>query len=305
MFRRLFLQFTVCVLFLGPYTVGAQPTFDERLAPGQPLVVIAHRAVGGDAPDNTLAGIQYAIDRGVDMVEVDVQILGDGHYILMHNRNFMGTTNVGDVFPDGAPSLAPEDPYARQYRTTDFTLEDVAQLRLRDPLFRASAEAQPIPTLEAALDLAEGRVLMLLELKNWEVESLVRLLRRYDTTKLLLWTQGDQRKLAETAASTGIGVAVSARATDLGEGDFNTRLNKAFELFGPLLTLVGVSLSDLTPELVLLAEERGVRVDVDEVFHEVLEPDGSAAEWVQTVLDSGAASVTTRQPDALLRVLGR
>ncbi len=156
-----------------------------------------------------------------------------------------------------------------------------------------------------ALNLAEGRVLMLLELKDWEVESLVQLLERFDTSNLLLWTQGDQRKLAETAAATGIGVAVMAEAFDLGEGDFNARLKRALDLHGPLLELVSVSYSELSPEIVSLAKEHDVRVEVDARFDQVLEPDGSVAAWVKTVLGSGAAAVTTRHPDALLQVLGR
>jgi glycerophosphoryl diester phosphodiesterase len=238
----------------------------------------------------------YAIDRGVDMVEVDVQIIGDGHYILMHDRSFTTATDARDVFPDGSPSSAPEDPFALLYSTTDFTIEDVARLRLRDPL----GGDHPVPTLDAALDLAEGRLLMLLELKNWEVESLVRLLEQYDTANLLLWTQGDQRKLAETSAAAGIGVAV-----DLGGATATRRLDRALELHGPLLRLAGVRFSELTAELVSMLEERGVLVDVDTRFHEVLEPDGTVAPWVQTALDSGAAVVWTRAPDDLLRVLGR
>ena len=142
---------------------------------------------------------------------------------------------------------------------------------------------------------------MLVELKNWEIASLASLLRRFDTRNLLLWAQGNRRKLRDTAVGAGIGVAI-----DLSYSQYiGARIDRELQFFGPLLKSVGVSFSELTPELVSIVEARGVRVDVDTRFHEVLEPDGSVAPWVQTTLDSGAAAVWTRQPDALLVALGR
>lgn len=297
MFGRSFLAFAMSAVFSVPVSALAQVTIEDRLAPGQPLAVIAHRAVGGGAPDNSLAGIRYAIERGVDMVEIDVQITHEGAYILMHDSTLTGTTNVKDVFPDGSPESDPSDLFARRYVVRDFTLEDIARLRLSDP----HGGDHPVPTLDAALELAEGRLLMIVELKSWEVESLVPLLRRYDTRNLLLWTQGDPGKLADTAVAAGVGVE-----TDLSYArDIVARLGRELEIFGPLLKLVGASFSTLTPELVAIVEARGVRVDVDARFRQVLEPDGTVALWVQTVLDSGAAAVFTRQPDAMLKVLGR
>ena len=297
MSKRIFLTIVAVVLFLVPQFARAQVTIDERMAPGQPLVVIAHRAVGGGAPENSLAGIRYAIERGVDMVEVDVRVTRDGQYILMHDSSLRRTTNVDDVFPDGAPWLDPDDPFAFDQMVSDYTLEEISRLRLRDP----GVVDHPVATLEAALDLAEGRLLMLLELKNWTVESLAPLLNRYDTDNLLLWTQGDRRKLAETASAVGVGVAGYFPNVS----NIEARLDNAFELYGPLLKLAGVGSQALTPELVSIFGARGLRVDVDTRFRVVLGPDGNVAPWVQTVLDSGAAAVWTRQPDALLRALGR
>lgn len=297
MFGRSFFAIAISAVILVPVSSLAQVSIDDRLAPGQPLAVIAHRAVGGGAPDNSLAGIRYAIERGVDIVEIDVQITHEGAYILMHDPTLTGTTNVRDVFPDGSPESDPSDLFAHRYAVRDFKLEDIARLRLSDP----HGGDHPVPTLEAALELAEGRLLLLVELKNWEVESLVQVLNKYDTRNLLLWTQGDSRKLRDTAVAAGTGVAVDVSyAPDIG-----ARLDRELEVFGPLIKLAGTSYSALTPELVSIVEERGVRVDVDTRFHKVFKPDGTVAPWVQTALDSGAAAVWTRQPGALLEVLGR
>ena len=45
---------------LIPAFALAQVTIDERLAPGQQPVIIAHRAIGGGAPEDSLSGVQGA-----------------------------------------------------------------------------------------------------------------------------------------------------------------------------------------------------------------------------------------------------
>ena len=297
MFNRYVLAFVVACLGLAPEIGLAEVTVAERLAPDQPLAVIAHRAVGGGAPENSLAGIQHAIDRGIDMVEVDIQKTRDGGYILVHDPTLMTTTNASEVFPEGAPAREKGDPYARQYRVLDFTLDDIARLRLKDP----QGGDHPVPTLDAALDLADGRLLVLLELKNWDVDSLAPLLRRYDTRTLLLWTQGDRRKLAETARAAGIGVEVDLGAVS----DIASAHARMSEIFDDALTMIGVRFSVLTPELVSEADALGVRLDVDARYLEARDPDGTVAPWVEAAVESGVAAVWTREPDALLDVLGR
>lgn len=287
----------VAVAFLVPELVHAQETIENRLAPEQPLVVIAHRAVGGGAPDNSLAGIQYAIDRGIDMVEVDVQRTHGGGYVLMHDASLRTTTNAADVFPDGSPQRDPGDAGARQYLVWDNTLEDITRLRLRDP----QGGDHPVPTLDDALDLASGRLLMILELKNWVVESLVARLKRHDTRNVLFFSQTDLRKLRDTAGAAGIGAFANLSSAR----DKSAALEKARAFYGPLLKMVSVSSSTLTREFVGEAEAHGVWVEVDARFSEVLQSDGAMAPWLETTLDSGAAAVMTRNPDELLEALGR
>lgn len=281
--------------FLSPQAAFAQLIVEERLSPEQPLVVISHRAVGGGAPENSLAGIQYAIELGVDMVEIDIQMTQDGRFILMHDWSLRRTTNVEEVFPGGAPLREGEAP-THSYLVSDFTLEDIAKLRLIDP----DGGEHPVPNLETVLEIAKGRLLLLLELKNWDVEKLVSVLEDHDTRNILLWSQTNPRKLRDTAEAVGAGVAVMSSADSINNG-----LGNELELFGPLLILAGISFSELSPELIARAVELGVRVDVDTRFYDPIEPDGAVAPWLTEVLNSGAAAAWTRQPHDMLRALGR
>jgi glycerophosphoryl diester phosphodiesterase len=58
------------------------------------VAVVAHRGVAGLAPENTLAGIEAALELGVDIVEVDVS-LWDGKLVLAHSHADAGPGSPG------------------------------------------------------------------------------------------------------------------------------------------------------------------------------------------------------------------
>jgi glycerophosphoryl diester phosphodiesterase len=49
------------------------------------LLVIAHKACPTHAPENTLAGVRAAKERGADAVEVDVRLTSDGVPVVLHD----------------------------------------------------------------------------------------------------------------------------------------------------------------------------------------------------------------------------
>ena len=55
--------------------------------------VIGHRGLAGEAPENTLAGIRMAARQGLQWVELDVTLLGDGTPVLFHDRRLNRTTD--------------------------------------------------------------------------------------------------------------------------------------------------------------------------------------------------------------------
>lgn len=55
--------------------------------------VIGHRGLAGSAPENTLSAIRMAAEQGLEWVEVDVTLLGDGTPVLFHDRRLNRTTN--------------------------------------------------------------------------------------------------------------------------------------------------------------------------------------------------------------------
>ncbi len=115
-----------------------------------PTRVIAHRGFSSEAPENTLAAIEMAIEIGADMVEIDVTVTSDGEVILLHDETLDRTT-TGTGLP------------------TDQTLEAI---RLLDAgsWFSQEYEGEPIPTLAEALDTVKDRILINIEIKSEAVE---------------------------------------------------------------------------------------------------------------------------------------
>jgi len=110
------------------------------------VMVIAHRGFSGDAPENTLAAFQKAIEVGCDMMELDVHLSRDGQVVVIHDHSLERTTN-------GRGKVA------------DYTLEELKQLDAGF-WFATRFLGEPIPTLKEALQLAKGRILVNIEIKN-------------------------------------------------------------------------------------------------------------------------------------------
>ncbi|MFK3984993.1 glycerophosphodiester phosphodiesterase family protein [Micromonospora sp. NPDC050397] len=114
-----------------------------------PVMVVAHRGYWRGAPENSIDAVRMAVDKGAQVVEIDVQRTADGQLVLMHDTSVNRTTN-------GTGQVA------------DLTLAQVKALRLRVGLGGAQApltDAQ-VPTLAEALNVVKGRAMVNLD-KGW------------------------------------------------------------------------------------------------------------------------------------------
>ena len=62
--------------------------------------VIGHRGAARHAPENTLAGLAAARRLGLDWVEFDVMLSGDGHPVLLHDDSLARTTGLERLLCD-------------------------------------------------------------------------------------------------------------------------------------------------------------------------------------------------------------
>ncbi|WPB58078.1 glycerophosphodiester phosphodiesterase [Xylophilus sp. GOD-11R] len=135
-------------------------------APPAPLV-IAHRGVPGDAPENTLASYRVAIAAQADHVETDVALTADGEVILMHDADLRRTTNAAEVFPGRA-----------SYDVSTFTLSEIRELDA-GRWFSVGYTGEKVPTLDELLALlARSGTGLFLELKSADADLAARVAAR-------------------------------------------------------------------------------------------------------------------------------
>ncbi len=126
------------------------------------IFVVSHRGDWRNAPENSLQSIQNCIDLGVDMVEIDLKKTKDGHLILMHDK-LIDRTTTGK----GSPS--------------DYTLEEIKRLKLRNGAGHRTYHT--VPTLEEAMNLAKGKILVNIDKGYDYFDDVYKILERTGTVE--------------------------------------------------------------------------------------------------------------------------
>ncbi len=113
--------------------------------------IVAHRGVPNEAPENTLASFERAIELGADAVEFDVRLTADRIPVVYHYYYLdLFTTGRGPIFA--------------------YTLEQLRGVRVKCPE-NPQAPEEPISTLEEVVERIGGRIGMEIEIKGPEPEA--------------------------------------------------------------------------------------------------------------------------------------
>jgi glycerophosphoryl diester phosphodiesterase len=293
----------ISISFFG-HAAQAEVSVAARLAEGQPTVVVAHRSAPlRGFPENTLAWLKYAIERGVDAVHINPQRTRDGSYVLMHDQTLNRMTDVETVFPDG-PAGGPTriQQGGRDYLGY-YTLDEINRLHIAAD--NAGGDFR-VPTLGEALDFVDGRAIIFLGLKSYDTTTLAAALQNRDLRNVLLFelyvTGTDQSKLRELSQTTGLGVHVALYQSR----DYLEDLNGAYEELGSSLKGVHVRSRGLTPEFLSRLDDLSVRLFIsgwDGAEDYELVENGDPEPW--NAAFAIGAGVLTDQPEAVMELLGR
>lgn len=120
------------------FSYGGARYYDEIFPNKIEAGVVAHRAGGFEAPENTVKGIETAYELGATGCEIDIQRTSDGYYVVNHDNDFKRVAGVGK-------------------KPSEMTLEEVKELRV---------DGEPVPTLEEMLDASRDKVTLFVELKG-------------------------------------------------------------------------------------------------------------------------------------------
>src|SRR6478672_10933751 len=159
-----YLSWFLCCLLVQNVTFAADSTRAQTLINGSKVLIIAHRGNSSVAPENTLPAFQSAIDAKADLVELDYYHAADGVPVVIHDEILDRTTNSEDVF--GKPKLVVGSYSSPDLRKLDAgTWFDEKFINVR------------IPTLVESLDLIQSGSITLVERKQGDAETVVRLLK--------------------------------------------------------------------------------------------------------------------------------
>jgi glycerophosphoryl diester phosphodiesterase len=135
----------------GPVVAPARPhpvtCFNDATCTG-PLVV-GHRMATAFAPENTLSALRAAILLGIDIVETDVRLTRDGHIVLIHDGTIDRT-------------------HVQRGTVSELTLTELKEIPLEIPASKSFGNfaCDRTPTLEEALSVADGQIVLELEVKD-------------------------------------------------------------------------------------------------------------------------------------------
>lgn len=134
----------VVIFFLAYVLILVRPKKKKGI-PQRLLVDYAHRGLhGGDVPENSLLAFSKAVEENFG-IELDVQLSKDGEVMVFHDYTLNRMTG--------------EDA-----KLSDKTLKELKELSLKDT-------QEKIPTLKEVLELVDGRVPLLVELKGESFDS--------------------------------------------------------------------------------------------------------------------------------------
>ncbi|MSP26844.1 MAG: glycerophosphodiester phosphodiesterase family protein [Myxococcales bacterium] len=265
--------------FLPPPRPHALDCFADA-ACTSPLVA-AHRMATPFAPENSLSALRAAILLGVDIVETDVRLTKDGEVVLLHDAEVDRTL-------DGSGKVE------------NFTLAELGAMTMKSAEKPGDFSCDRLPTLHQAMLLAEGAVVVELEVKNTAAGVLaaeyLRAHNAYDRAFLL----------CDPAECEAVRAAVP-------DAPIMTRPQTASEVAGalayepaPILVHIDAYDSFLTSEVLAAIAAAGAKPYASSFLNADIEALGSGKlDGYLELYDRGLSVVQTELPHVLLLALGR
>ncbi|AON54938.1 glycerophosphoryl diester phosphodiesterase [Herbaspirillum seropedicae] len=159
--------------------------------PTGPVLVSSHRSCWTETSENSLDGIRRCIAEGIDIGEIDVRTTQDGALVLMHDQTVDRTTNGRGA-------------------VTELTLAQVQDLRLytRGGRQGATLTSRRVPTLQQALAVARGRIVLNLDVKDADIGAMVAAILETDTARDVLLNINPGVDPQQVAWARSLGIAV-------------------------------------------------------------------------------------------------
>lgn len=149
-------------VILGIVLIVVPPMFAETIdnswslssKKDNPPLMVAHRGLSSLAPENSVPAFEKAIEYGFDGYEFDIHTTKDGEWVVIHD-------DTVDKMTDGTGLVS------------DFTLEEIRELKLDAGNGTEDYEELRIPTLDEALSVGKDKdIFPVIEIKSCDEERL-------------------------------------------------------------------------------------------------------------------------------------
>ncbi len=144
--RALLILFTLTIMLSCTKNGGNKVERNNKKSDATNIELIAHRGGAKLAPENTLAAFKNAIKIGVDMIEIDVHLTKDGKVVVIHDEKIDRTT-------DGKGTVK------------NMTFEEIRKYDAGN-WFSEKFKGEKIPTLDEVMETLNGKVKLLIEIKD-------------------------------------------------------------------------------------------------------------------------------------------
>lgn len=116
-------------------------------------LLIAHRGATISQPENTIASIQSAVDRGFSAVEIDIQFSVDGEFFLLHDRDTRRAFGIDRV-------------------ASEMTIAELQSYRILD---LGEPTEEIVPTLDSVMSQFSDRLIFYFDIKGHGHSNKIRL----------------------------------------------------------------------------------------------------------------------------------
>lgn len=233
------------------------------------VLITAHRGVHNECPENSLTSFRKGIELGIDIIEMDIRHTKDDSLVIMHDRTVDRTTNG-----KGAVS--------------DLTFEEIRKLRLK---YNGSETQEQVPTLEEALMVARGKVMIDLDVKTDRFAAIMKVVKRTGAERTVFFLVYEPR-LAKMIKDSNAAYKTLVRTTSIPQIDSLFAITKT--------ETVHIDPSQNSAEAMAIIRRHGARAFInalDEVDNRVL---AGNEEAFADLLAHGASIIQTNYP-ALLK----
>lgn len=129
------------------------------------VLVVAHRGDWRYAPENSIAAIEHSIAIGVDIVELDLQLSKDSVLFVIHDASLERTTTG-------------------KGKVCEWTSDSLRCLKLKNGAGIRTMHS--LPTLEEAMDVAKGKVLVNLDKADRYFDMVMSVLEKTGTSSQVI-----------------------------------------------------------------------------------------------------------------------